>query len=144
MYGSDDPRSKLKSGSAGSGAAPYGEPGRAMRFSAAEYVKFYDGPPQSSQENASTWYARGQNFVVAYTEASAPTSFKREKQVDEYALLIPERNVDVTITTPRESRRVSGHELEIVPPGDSVVPLNAAGKIGRVFSALSPALAPLA
>ena len=52
------PRSKLKSGSG---------TGQPLQFAAAEYVKFHDVTPKEASTAARTWYARGQNFVVAYT-----------------------------------------------------------------------------
>src|SRR5438034_6399120 len=127
MYGSDDPRSKLKPGGSAS-AAPYAE-ARALRFAAAEYIKFHEMPPRDSVANAHTWYARGQNFVLAYTEANAGAVLARENQVDEYVLILPERGVDVTVSTPQETRKISGHSLVIIPPGESRVTVHAAGKV---------------
>ena len=48
----------------------------------------------------STWYARGENFVVSYSEATPGTVLSREEQVDEYFVLVPERGIEVTIATP--------------------------------------------
>ena len=76
MYSSDDPRAKLAGGSAGVGA-PYAQSGRVLRFAAAEYVRFHDCPSQQATSDALTWFARGQNFVVAYTEAKAGAVLSR-------------------------------------------------------------------
>ena len=135
MYGSDDPRSRLKSG---------GGSGNALNFAAAEYVKFHETPAQEATSNANTWYARGQNFVVAYTEAHSGAMLHRENHPDEYALLVSDRNVPVTVTAGGETREVSGHALVIVPPGKSTVTVHALGQIVRVFSAQSPDLNALA
>ena len=140
MYGSDDPRSRL----AGAAQTPYSSAAGPMRFAAAEYVKFHDQPPGETSEYARTWYGRGQNFVVAYTEAAASAVLVRDDQLDEYLVLIPERGLEVTISTPRETRIVSGHSLVIVPPGRSLVTASSHGKIVRVFSAQSPDLVALA
>jgi hypothetical protein len=134
MYGTDDPRSKLATESSAA-AAPYADSGSSLRFAAAEYVKFHESPAQESSGNASTWYARGQNFVVGYTEAQRGTVLRRENHPDEYALLIPERDVPVTLVTPGETREIPGHSLVIVPPGESTITVHAPGKIVRVFSA---------
>jgi hypothetical protein len=139
MYRSDDPRSQLKSASPAA-ATPYADV-KTLRFAAAEYAKFHEQAPCESSDVAKTWYARGQNFVVAYTEAKAGAVLKRDSQVDEYVVLIPERNVDVTIETATETKRITtGHSLIIVPPGKSVVTIHSAGKIVRAFSAQSPDL----
>ncbi len=140
MYGSDDPRSKL----AGAAQAPYSTSPGAMRFAAAEYVRFHDEPPRETSECARTWYGRGQNFVVAYTEAAPGAVLVRADQLDEYVVLIPERGLEVTISTPQETRIVSGHSLVIVPPGRSIVTASSRGKIVRIFSAQSPDLVALA
>jgi hypothetical protein len=142
MYGADDPRSKL--GGAAAPAAPYADTGSALKFAAAEYVKFHELPPRESDANARTWYARGQNFVMSYTEARPGTVLSRDNQPDEYFVLVPERGVKVTVLTPRESRAVTGHSLVIVPPGKSSVTVGGAGIVIRVFSAQSTDLAALA
>jgi hypothetical protein len=146
MYGSDDPRSRLGAAASAAAAAstPYADAGGALRFAAAEYVKFHDLPPRESVNTARTWYARGQNFVLSYTEATPGTVLSRENQADEYFVLVPERNVEVAIATPQESRTVAGHSLAIVPPGNSSVTVNATGAIIRVFSAQSQDLVALA
>jgi hypothetical protein len=143
MYGSDDPRSKLAS-AAGAAAAPYASKPGAIRFVGAEYVKFHDDPPREVSDRARTWYGRGQNFVVAYTEAASGAVLVRDAQLDEYFVLIPERDLEVTIGTPQETRIVSGHSLVIVPPGRSVVTAGSSGKIVRVFTAQSADLVMLA
>jgi hypothetical protein len=138
MYGADDPRSKLKAGSTVAAADPYATATKALKYSAAEYVKFYDTSAVESDSKAKTWYARGQNFVVGYTEATPGTVLMREHQLDEYVLLIPERDVQVTIETPTETRKITtGHSLVIVPPGKSVVTVHSSGKIIRAFSTQS-------
>jgi hypothetical protein len=146
MYGSDDPRSKL--GAAGGAPAlastPYADAGRALKFAAAEYVRFHELPPRESGAKGRTWYARGQNFVVSYSEATPGTVLSRDAQVDEYFVLVPERGVEVTIATPSESRMLAGHSLVIVPPGRSAVTVKTSGTVIRVFSAQSADLAALA
>jgi hypothetical protein len=139
MYGSDDPRSKLNPAGAGSNSSA-----GHTRFAAAEYVRFHDAPPHGSGQPGSTWYARGQNFVVAYTQARPGTVLTRESQPDEYAVLVPERGVEVSIATRAESHRISGHSLVIVPPGWSEVTVHSAGTLVRVFSSQSADLTALA
>src|SRR6185369_6195710 len=84
MYGPDDPRSNL--GAAASTAAVASTPyaaGSNLRFAAAEYVKFHDLPGHHSANPGRTWYARGQNFVISYSEAAPGTVLSREDQADE-------------------------------------------------------------
>ncbi len=141
MYNSDDPRVKLASGGA-AGTDPYAQAGRSTRFAAAEYVRFHEHPASESSESSSTWYARGQNFVVAYTEAKPGTVLSRVDQIDEYMLLIPEQGVDVNVEAGQESRRIPrGHSLVIVPPGRSTITVHTRGIIVRVFSSRAADLA---
>ena len=128
MYESHDPRSKLKPQAAG------GTPAVPSGFAAAEYVKFGELPPAESSAQARTWYGRGQNFVVAYSEVGPGARFERRGQVDEYMLLLPEPGEGALIEAGGESEAVPGYSLAIVPPGDSVVTLRQGGTLVRVFS----------
>ena len=62
MYHSTDPRAALA-------ATPVGAKPAATHFAGAEYAKFYETPPAENQNGARTWYARGQNFIIAYSDA---------------------------------------------------------------------------
>ena len=127
MYEAHDPRSQLKSKAApvaGSGAA----------FAAAEYVKFDELPPSESAPEADTWYARGQNFVVAYSRVQPGASFVRRGQPDEFMLVLPEAGDGAVIEAGGESVAISGYTLAIIPPGDSTITLRQAGTLVRVFS----------
>ena len=70
MYDTSDPRSALN-------AAPKSSVKPATEFAAAEYAKFYETAPQEDDGNGKTWYARGQNFIIAYTEAKPGATFGR-------------------------------------------------------------------
>jgi hypothetical protein len=142
MYLSDDPRAKLQSPTGG--GAPKPGSGNGSRYAAAEYARFDNDAPQQSSANERTWIARGQNFVVAYTEAKPGARLARLEQADEYVVLIPERNCAVTFETAAEIREVPGYALVIVPPGTSTVTVRGAGTVVRIFSGNSPDLNALA
>jgi hypothetical protein len=139
MYPADDPRSKLQSPT-GAAAAPKGASGSGTRFAPAEYAQFAGNDPQRSTPNERTWISRGQNFVVAYTEAQPGALLERSEQADEYVLLIPEREVAVTVAAGSEVAEIAGYVLVIVPPGKSAVTVRSAGTVVRIFSAASPDL----
>jgi hypothetical protein len=143
MYVSDDPRSKLQS-AGGAASAPPGGPEHGPRFAAAEYARFGNSPPQHSADNEKTWYARGQNFVVAYTQAKPGARFERLNQPDEYVLLVPERDVQLRVEAGHESVAIPGYALVIVPPGRSAITLHSDATVIRIFSAASPDLNALA
>src|SRR5438067_1183246 len=87
--------------------ASYGETTRptATDFVPCEYVRFYDTEPQEMTTGARTWYARGQNFVLAYTQVESGAEFARTNQLDEYTVLVPDRH---------------GPSFEIAVGGDTV------------------------
>src|SRR5688572_22161688 len=133
MYSASDPRSKLGGGGpAAAPASPYGD-AASMAYAAAEYVKFHEVPPAESSASASTWYARGQNFVIAYTEAKGPTVLTRERQVDEYVLLLPAPEITATVKAGGETKDVRGYSIVIVPPGPSTIEISG-GTVVRVIS----------
>jgi hypothetical protein len=133
MYSASDPRSRLTGAAPASAAAsPYGD-AASMAYAAAEYVRFHELPPAESSPAASTWYARGQNFVIAYTEAKSPTVLTRETQVDEYVLLLPAPEIVATVTAGGETKQVNGYSIVIVPPGPSRIEISG-GTVVRVIS----------
>jgi hypothetical protein len=115
MYAPNDPRAALASAQA---AAPM-----PSRFAAADIGLFYAQAPQESGDDSKTWLLRGQNFVVAYSEAQPGACFHRHGQVDEYVVLVQRRANPVTVEAGGMTASVTGHSLIIVPPGDSMVSL---------------------
>lgn len=101
---------------------------------AAEYIKFYELAPTEETPTAKTWYARGQNFLLAYSEAAPGANFERADQADEYVLLLPDAASRIQIDTPDERVQVAGHQLVVVPPGRSTVRVIVGGRVVRVFS----------
>ncbi len=129
MYSSSDPRSKL--GAVSSTALP------PFAFAPASYCRFYGKPAHEQDENGRVWYARAANFLVAYTEASANGRFVRTHQFDEWAILNPDRSVELVIETPHGQTRVDPYSVAFVPPGDSTVHAPSGGRFVRLFSAKS-------
>jgi hypothetical protein len=129
MYSQSDPRSKLAS-------APYGAAEQGSAFAGAEYIKFHDEAPHEFRNGTRTWYARGQNFVLGYTEATLGTTLERKAHPDEYMVLIPAETKAVTIVAQGKSHEVPGNSVVIVPPGDSKV-TTSAGMLVRLFTSAS-------
>lgn len=136
MYESHDPRARL----ATSGAKSIGP----AAFAAAEYVKFHDVPAAEQSALARTWYGRGQNMVVAYSEGQPGAVFERVGQVDEYMLVLPEAGAGAVLEAGDERVEISGYSLAILPPGDSRVTLRQAGLVIRVISTRNADVAALA
>ena len=80
MYHSSDPRAALA-------ATPVGTKPAATHFAGAEYAKFYETAPAENRNGARTWYARGQNFIIAYSDADKGAVLSRGDQPDEYVVI---------------------------------------------------------
>lgn len=127
MYETDDPRSRLATAT----AAP---PPTATAFGASTYARLYNSPPQQEDALQKSWFARGQNFVVAYSEAKAGAVFERKGQVDEYVLLLPEADTAVTVEANGEHEQISGYTIVFIPPGDSKITVKAGGPVIRLIT----------
>ncbi|MBO9670594.1 MAG: hypothetical protein J7485_08770 [Sphingobium sp.] len=137
MYEVDDPRSRL----ATAGAAPVPT---STAFGASTYARFYQSPPQSEDATQKSWFARGQNFVVAYSEAKPGAVFERAGQVDEYVLLLPEAGTSVTVEASGETRDIGGHSITFIPAGTSKVTVKAGGPVIRLITTRNTDVAALA
>ena len=126
MYTTADPRSNL---AASKGGAETGK-----GFAASEYARFYATQPDEQGEGTRTWYARGQNFIVAYTDAEPGAVLRRPDQVDEYVALVHDPETPIAVTAPGEHLELAGASLTIVPPGPSTITLPKGGKIVRMIT----------
>src|SRR6476619_1698270 len=97
MYDTSDPRAALNAPAKGGAKA-------ATEFAGAEYAKFYETGPQESDSNGRTWYARGQNFIIAYSEAEPGATFARKGQVDEYVVLLHDKPTAAEISAGAEKK----------------------------------------
>jgi hypothetical protein len=131
MYDTKDPRANLSTAA---------KPTPPTAFAAAEYAKFYETPPQETSLGTRTWYARGQNFIVAYSETAPGAVLAREAESGEYFVILPGNATTAAIVAGTESKAVPGYSLAIVPPGNSSVTLPSGGTAIRIF-AVSPDLA---
>ena len=136
MYESYDPRSRLAPQARSTTAVPGG-------FAAAEYVKFHDLPAAEATPQARTWYGRGQNMVVAYSEVQPGAQFTRQAQPDEFMLVLPETGAGAVLEAGQQRVEIAGFTLAILPPGDSRITLRQGGQLIRVFSTRNADLAAL-
>src|SRR3954466_14686145 len=116
MYHSSDPRAALE-------AKPVGKAPAATHFAGADYAKFYEMPPTEVKDGCKTWYARGQNFIIGYSEAEKGAVLSRTNQVDEYVVLLPDPGEGAEIVWGDHKLKVSGHTVTFVPAGNSKVTL---------------------
>jgi hypothetical protein len=134
-YDVSDPRAGL----APAGTAPVVAGG----YARAEYARFYETPPQIDAGGVRSWYARGRNFIVDYSDVQDGAVLERAAQPDEYVLLMPDPGIAAEITARGETKRVEGHSLAFVPPGASRIVIRGSGRIVRLFTPRSEDLAAL-
>ncbi|HTN61677.1 MAG TPA: hypothetical protein VL147_08985 [Devosia sp.] len=136
MYDKSDPRSALAKASEGQPPP--------KQFFGAEYGLFYSTEPQISTPDAKTWVSRGQNFVVAYTEGEAGATLERREQSDEYAIILPDKDSEIEITTTEGTQVVPGYSVAFIPPGPSTIKLLRKTNIVRLLTPAAKDLADLA
>ncbi len=132
MYAAGDPRATLPS--APRKAVP-------TAFHPSQYARFYASEPQETDGGSRTWYARGQNLIVAYTDGKAGLALERRQQADEYVVLVPDASTRLEIDTPDGTTKVEGDSIVVVPPGDSSVRLLTDGVIVRLLTTRATDLA---
>ena len=135
MYDVSDPRSRLAQTTAATAPPPL------TSFAPAQFGRFYESEPQENGPAGPTWYTRGQNFIVAYSEAKPGAIFARQDQCDEYVVLVPDRETSIKVTSGGEAVSVPGHSLVMVPPGNSEVLMPAGGRIVRLITTQSKDIA---
>ena len=128
MYDKSDPRSALTTGA----AKPV-----AGQLSEAEYGLFYKDAPVEDDANGRTWYCRGQNFIVAYSDARPGAAFERSGQTDEFMVMLPDADTPVVLSAGAQEERSDGYALIIMPPGPSRIVLPKGGRVVRLFSTRS-------
>jgi hypothetical protein len=124
MYVDTDPRARLQT----SGAPPAG----GDEIAAPEYVELGGGSPQEA-DGSRTWTARGQNFVVAYSEVRPGARLELEDQESEYCVVVTSAGVSLEVHAGSEHVVLDEPGLVVVPPGDSVVVARDEGTVVRVF-----------
>ena len=126
MYDRNDPRAALAS------SKPAAPP--PSRFAAPEYGRFYQDKPQDDGAGGRNWYIRGQNFVLAYSEATKGARFERTEQVDEYVLILPDDGTTATVTAGGASKDVTGPCVVMVPPGPGGIVSTSGGRLVRLVT----------
>jgi hypothetical protein len=133
MYDKSDPRASLAAASASTPVF--------TSYTPSEYVRFYESEPQESCPEVRTWFVRGQNGVIGYSDVNSGTRFERTGQVDEWVLILPHPGISAIVTAGGESKTIQGHSVTFVPPGDSTVLFNQGGQAIRLFTTRSQDLA---
>ncbi|MFP5071905.1 hypothetical protein ACLFMI_19855 [Pseudonocardia nantongensis] len=131
-YGAKDPRSAIAAGR----QAPE------RPNIPAQYLDLTElEPDEVSALGSRTWWARGQNVVVAHSVVRAGERLERTGQPDEYVVLFPEPGAAAQVTsrsdTGSDKGTVADRSVVVVPAGDSHVEVQVDTTVVRVFSSRS-------
>jgi hypothetical protein len=107
-------------------------------------VHFATEPPAFADAGRRSWYARGQHFVVAYSDMDGEAVLERGDQADEYMLLLPDGTTTARVHTDAETVDVPGRSLVVLPPGNSSITVTGAGRVIRLLTTRATDLAALA
>jgi len=131
MYDKSDPRSALP---------PKAESPSGTTATPASHGLYYRDDPVDEDDNGRSWYTRSQTLIVNYIETRPGATFTRAGQIDEYMIVLPDEDTPYEIAANGETAGGAGHQLIIVPPGDSEIRLPKGGRVIRLFSTQTPAL----
>ncbi|MFG1908356.1 hypothetical protein [Kribbella sp. NPDC048928] len=104
----------------------------------AEFIEFAGTEPdERTGAGTRTWFARGQNFVVAYSTAVTGDVLTRTGQPDEYVVILPDEACAATVRTADGEQTVSGQAVIVMPPGESSIVAGADCDLVRLFTVRS-------
>lgn len=131
MFDTTDPRTALQSGRT-SAPRDAGDAG----IASAQFIELDQGPPAVvSDAGSSTWYVRGQNFVLEYTHLKAGDSLARSGQEHEYVVLLSQRQGAIAVAAGQEREEIAEPAIVVVPPGDSEATAVVDTDVVRLFDA---------
>ncbi len=131
MYDKSDPRASLAAAPAANAPKPVTE------YFGAQAGCFYEMEPQEKTAKSKTWITRAARaMVICYSDVEAGAEFSRDSQVDEYVLLLPEKETTVEVTTEMDgTKKVDGYTCSFLPPGKSKIKVLTKGRIVSMFHA---------
>jgi mannose-6-phosphate isomerase-like protein (cupin superfamily) len=103
----------------------------------AEVARFYDTEPDHDDGTVKSWFVRGQNFVLALSEAQPGAVLERHGQVDEYLVLLEHETTAAEVSWDGQSESVSGNSIVMIPPGDSRIELPNGGRVTQLYTSKS-------
>ena len=133
MYDKNDPRAALAPAAA---AKP-----KTGLIAEEQLGRFYEDPPQIEDETGKTWFLRGHNFVLAYSQLVPGATLSRHDQPDEYVAVLPQARA--SLTAGGDTATTAPMTVAMIPPGDSQITLPDGGDIYRLFTTASKDLVAL-
>ena len=135
MYQGKDPRAEL--------FAAASKPPATGLVAEEQLARFHDAAPRIETEERRSWYVRGCNFVLEYSDLAPSAALERRAQPDEYVLYLGDPAHGVEIEWNGETVSVPGGSVAFIPPGDSRITFPTGGKPVRLFTIKSDDLVAL-
>jgi hypothetical protein len=105
-------------------------------YNRCQFHEYKDHQPVADPGGGRTWWARGQNYIVAYSQAKPGTRFQRKDHPDEYMVYLPDA-AGAAITVNGQRAQLPANSLSIVPPGASDIEMQGEGQAIVVYSSQS-------
>ncbi|SMO94472.1 hypothetical protein [Paracoccus laeviglucosivorans] len=135
MFQGKDPRADLFAGNS--------QPPATGLIAQEQLGRFHGDAPQVSDALRRSWYLRGCNFVLEYSELAPGAKLGRQSQPDEYVLYLDDRQSGATVEWNGTTVTVPGGSIVFVPPGDSCITFPSGAKPVRLFTVKSADLVAL-
>ena len=133
MYEKDDPRSSLSTAT-----APRPDGGAAI--AAAQYFDFHRlASPDAETPDGRTAIVRGQNVVLAHTDARAGDELDNGTLDGELAVVVTAGSPAFSVITDDMATLIDAPGLVVVPPGTSRISVHGEGPLVRLVEATEPA-----
>ena len=136
MFKDKDPRADL--------FAAASKPNPTGLIAEEQLAEFYNSSPDHTAPGERTWFLRGCNFVLAYSELEPGTVLARKSQSDEYVLYLANQNHTATVAWDGVTTEVAGASVTFIPPGDSRITFPIGGSAVRLFTIASKDLVEMA
>jgi len=133
VYEKDDPRSSLSTAT-----APRPDGGAAI--AAAQYFDFHRlASPDAETPDGRTAIVRGQNVVLAHTDARAGDELDNGTLDGELAVVVTAGSPAFSVITDDMATLIDAPGLVVVPPGTSRISVHGEGPLVRLVEATEPA-----
>jgi len=136
MFKDKDPRADL--------FAAASKPNPTGLIAEEQLAEFYASAPDHTAPGERTWFLRGCNFILAYSELEPGTVLERKAQADEYVLYLADQNPIATVEWGGVATEVAGNSVTFIPPGDSHINFPTGGNVVRLFTVASKDLVEMA
>ncbi len=126
MFKGKDPRADLFAGAT--------KPPATGLIAVAQIGLFHDEAPHRTGNGVQSWYLRGHNFLVEYSQAAANAVLDRRNQPDEYVLYLADPLQGAEVEWNGEKVTVPGGSVAFIPAGDSRITFPKGANPVRMFT----------